>query len=104
MPSKRRTSKRPHQSSIDSYFEHIESALFTMYSPSLPASIQSSLLNVGMRVRKSVPEGYKIEPSFGSADSTTNLAKEPNLYVMAIVNWYPTVESSRSAFTKYNLC
>ncbi|KAI1486043.1 ribonucleotide reductase inhibitor-domain-containing protein [Biscogniauxia mediterranea] len=28
-------------------------------SPSLPASIQSNLLSVGMRVRKSVPEGYK---------------------------------------------
>ncbi|KAI5924486.1 ribonucleotide reductase inhibitor-domain-containing protein [Camillea tinctor] len=28
-------------------------------SPSLPASVQSNLLSVGMRVRKSVPEGYK---------------------------------------------
>ncbi|PSK53862.1 S-phase delaying protein 1 [Elsinoe australis] len=27
--------------------------------PALPTQIQSSLLNVGMRVRKSVPEGYK---------------------------------------------
>lgn len=27
--------------------------------PALPADTQSSLLNVGMRVRKSVPEGYK---------------------------------------------
>lgn len=29
--------------------------------PTLPASIQSNLLSVGMRVRKSVPEGYKTE-------------------------------------------
>lgn len=29
--------------------------------PVLPASIQSNLLSVGMRVRKSVPEGYKTE-------------------------------------------
>lgn len=28
-------------------------------SPALPHNVQSSLLNVGMRVRKSVPEGYK---------------------------------------------
>ncbi|KAI2780930.1 ribonucleotide reductase inhibitor-domain-containing protein [Daldinia loculata] len=28
-------------------------------SPSLPASVQANLLSVGMRVRKSVPEGYK---------------------------------------------
>ena len=27
--------------------------------PSLPSNIQSNLLSVGMRVRKSVPEGYK---------------------------------------------
>lgn len=29
--------------------------------PVLPATIQSNLLSVGMRVRKSVPEGYKTE-------------------------------------------
>ncbi|KXJ94194.1 ribonucleotide reductase inhibitor-domain-containing protein [Microdochium bolleyi] len=31
----------------------------TSPSPSLPASVQSNLISVGMRVRKSVPEGYK---------------------------------------------
>ncbi|PVH70457.1 hypothetical protein DL98DRAFT_472666 [Cadophora sp. DSE1049] len=31
----------------------------TSSTPSLPHSVQSNLLNVGMRVRKSVPEGYK---------------------------------------------
>ncbi|GAD94337.1 conserved hypothetical protein [Paecilomyces variotii No. 5] len=30
-------------------------------SPALPHKVQSSLLTVGMRVRKSVPEGYKTE-------------------------------------------
>ncbi|KAI4129217.1 MAG: hypothetical protein LQ338_002329 [Usnochroma carphineum] len=29
--------------------------------PKLPTAIQSSLLNVGMRIRKSVPEGYKTQ-------------------------------------------
>lgn len=32
----------------------------------LPANIQSNLLSVGMRVRKSVPEGYKTGSSYGS--------------------------------------
>jgi len=31
----------------------------TTLSPPVPTEIQSSLLNVGMRVRKAVPEGYK---------------------------------------------
>ncbi|KAL5330766.1 hypothetical protein ACEPPN_000287 [Leptodophora sp. 'Broadleaf-Isolate-01'] len=35
------------------------STLNTSNAPSLPHSVQSNLLNVGMRVRKSVPEGYK---------------------------------------------
>lgn len=30
--------------------------------PTLPATIQTSLLSVGMRIRKSVPEGYKTKP------------------------------------------
>jgi hypothetical protein len=30
-------------------------------APALPAKVQSSLLTVGMRIRKSVPEGYKTE-------------------------------------------
>ena len=33
-----------------------------LQAPILPATIQTSLLNVGMRVRKSVPEGYKTRP------------------------------------------
>ncbi|KAL2065561.1 hypothetical protein VTL71DRAFT_3231 [Oculimacula yallundae] len=63
------------QSSITSYFTHAtpsDTSRQQLYSlppntslpttnntPSLPHSIQSNLLNVGMRVRKSVPEGYK---------------------------------------------
>ncbi|PMD30462.1 hypothetical protein L207DRAFT_520276 [Hyaloscypha variabilis F] len=66
--------KRPYagsQPSISSYFAPSTSsspsqhqtltASPTTYSsiPTLPANIQSNLLQVGMRVRKSVPEGYK---------------------------------------------
>ncbi|PNS21626.1 S-phase delaying protein 1 [Sphaceloma murrayae] len=38
----------------------------TPLSPPVPDQIQSSLLNVGMRVRKSVPEGYKTHKTLGS--------------------------------------
>lgn len=60
--------KRPFQPSVDSYFHHaskeINSLGVTLHHdstavPKPPPAIQSSLLNVGMRVRKSVPEGYK---------------------------------------------
>ncbi|KAL1880426.1 hypothetical protein Plec18167_003830 [Paecilomyces lecythidis] len=40
-------------------------------SPALPHKVQSSLLTVGMRVRKSVPEGYKTE------------APKPSVYALA---------------------
>ena len=64
--SAKRSFKRPFQPSISSYFGRINdadchpaTAPTSTLSPVLPATIQSSLLNVGMRVRKSVPEGYK---------------------------------------------
>ncbi|KAL8939151.1 MAG: hypothetical protein Q9211_002869 [Gyalolechia sp. 1 TL-2023] len=61
-----RPTKRRHQTDIAAYFNstlattapYAENPSSTL-SPAIPASIQSSLLNVGMRVRKSVPEGYK---------------------------------------------
>ena len=41
-----------------------------LQGPTLPAAIQTSLLNVGMRIRKSVPEGYKTKAK-ASAITTT---------------------------------
>ncbi|KAI1472476.1 ribonucleotide reductase inhibitor-domain-containing protein [Daldinia caldariorum] len=43
-------------------------------NPSLPASVQANLLSVGMRVRKSVPEGYKTGSysAFGLWDERNN--------------------------------
>ncbi|KAF2143398.1 uncharacterized protein K452DRAFT_286223 [Aplosporella prunicola CBS 121167] len=60
--------KRPYQPSITSYFARADAAAYDSNSPvapphqgltPLPANVQASLLNVGMRVRKSVPEGYR---------------------------------------------
>ncbi|KAL7621487.1 hypothetical protein AAE478_008810 [Parahypoxylon ruwenzoriense] len=49
----------PHTSSINNLQRTQSAADLAATSPSLPASVQANLLSVGMRVRKSVPEGYK---------------------------------------------
>lgn len=54
----------PSQRQITSFFgaqsaEQAAAAAELSRQPVLPASVQSNLLSVGMRVRKSVPEGYK---------------------------------------------
>ena len=67
MPTSTRQYKRRFQPSITSYFARadrdfnlpIALSSADALSPPLPTAIQSSLLNVGMRVRKAVPEGYK---------------------------------------------
>lgn len=41
--------------------------------PALPAETQSNLLNVGMRVRKSVPEGYKTGNAYSAFDLFNDL-------------------------------
>ena len=85
--SAKRTFKRPFQPSISSYFGHARdtdchpaTSQTSILSPILPATIQSSLLNVGMRVRKSVPDGYKtkqklfsdLSKPFGAATSKSD--------------------------------
>lgn len=53
----------PSQRQITSFFNSrdplAESVSEPIRQPSLPSSVQSNLLSVGMRIRKSVPEGYK---------------------------------------------
>ncbi|KAK4542668.1 hypothetical protein LTR36_006240 [Oleoguttula mirabilis] len=62
--------KRQYQPSIASYFNrgdatHPQRSSRSPLSPVLPADTQASLLSVGMRVRKSVPEGYKTHKTHG---------------------------------------
>ena len=71
------TRKRPFQPPIDSIFARRSPAPPPPHprappssTPALPASIQASLLAVGMRVRKAVPEGYKTRPRSPPADAT----------------------------------
>lgn len=62
--------KRPFQPAITSYFARNDTITTTTttttkpplresLAPQLPGHVQADLLSVGMRVRKSVPEGYK---------------------------------------------
>ncbi|KAI9741781.1 MAG: hypothetical protein M1834_000167 [Cirrosporium novae-zelandiae] len=60
--------KRPFQPRITSFFDRTDeinapttsTSIWTQSSaPSVPRPVQTSLLNVGMRIRKSVPSGYK---------------------------------------------
>ncbi|KAJ4360086.1 uncharacterized protein N0V89_000645 [Didymosphaeria variabile] len=44
----------------------------------LPGSVQSDLLSVGMRVRKSVPEGYKTHKTLSLPSIQTTLTMSPN--------------------------
>ncbi|KAF4989628.1 hypothetical protein FGRMN_8986 [Fusarium graminum] len=55
----------PSQRQITSFFnarpsdESVTAEIERSFQPTLPSNVQSNLLSVGMRVRKSVPEGYK---------------------------------------------
>jgi hypothetical protein len=80
--------KRPYQPAITSYFHtytHSASQAprpTSPLSPPLPADTQASLLSVGMRVRKSVPEGYKTHKTIGKAGlpfASTAPASQPSL-------------------------
>ncbi|KAL2038561.1 hypothetical protein N7G274_008609 [Stereocaulon virgatum] len=70
MSTKKRSFKRPFQPSISSYFGQPRNSdcspptapRNSILSPILPNTVQSSLLNVGMRVRKAVPDGYMTRP------------------------------------------
>jgi hypothetical protein len=46
--------------------------------PSVPGRVQADLLNVGMRVRKSVPEGYKTHKTMSLPSIQTTLAVAPS--------------------------
>ncbi|KAF2168199.1 hypothetical protein M409DRAFT_21643 [Zasmidium cellare ATCC 36951] len=60
------------QTTLNSYFNRnaddasLERSRSPM-SPPLPAETEASLLNVGMRIRKSLPEGYKTHKTIGQA-------------------------------------
>lgn len=85
----KRQAKRPFQPSITDYFSHgQDGSAASAHSessrgsvPVLPAAVQSSLLNVGMRVRKSVPEGYQTKrgsPASGGNPLAKGAATSPS--------------------------
>jgi hypothetical protein len=71
--------KRPFQPEITSYFTRADrdssesspsQTASSRGAPELPHSVQVSLLNVGMRIRKAVPEGYKTHKTALFSDPT----------------------------------
>ena len=81
MPTTQRSFKRPFQPSIHSYFTRTNNTISDTNappSPTLPATIQSSFLNVGMIVRKSTPEGYQTKSKMSCVFSTTSLSGVPS--------------------------
>ncbi|KAI1417367.1 ribonucleotide reductase inhibitor-domain-containing protein [Hypoxylon sp. FL1857] len=71
------SSALPSPSSSNS--QHVN-ASSPIVSPPLPASVQANLLSVGMRVRKSVPEGYKTGnySAFALWDESSNCNFKPS--------------------------
>ncbi|KAF1819877.1 uncharacterized protein K489DRAFT_373103 [Dissoconium aciculare CBS 342.82] len=71
------TRKKQFQTPITSFFprESADDVRRTLHTPSLapalPAATQAGLISVGMRVRKSVPEGYKTHKTIGQAASSS---------------------------------
>lgn len=78
---KRQFQPSANQPSITSFFTRIDPANPTAdfnpydrkhvpsFSQPLPDPVQSQLMNMGMRIRKSVPEGYKTHKTLGPASS-----------------------------------
>lgn len=85
MSTRKRSFKRPFQPSISSYFghparDHTLGDQTSIPSSTLTTTIQPSLLNVGMRVRKSIPEGYQTQrkASRGLPHAYSNPSPERN--------------------------
>ncbi|KAF9734456.1 hypothetical protein PMIN06_004627 [Paraphaeosphaeria minitans] len=106
-PSSQHRSKRPYQPPITSFFtpydfgdsaesdnepgpgpntrRHINASgpkhrqhPHQQFQQQLPGSVQADLLSVGMRVRKSVPEGYKTHKTMSLPSVQTPLTMSPN--------------------------
>ena len=87
MPTKKRSFKRPFQASVSSYFgkpthdsDIMPVAQMSTSSSAIPTIIQFSLLDVGMRVRKSISQGYQTQPkmSSGLPDAYHHVGPERN--------------------------
>ncbi|CAK7273080.1 hypothetical protein SEPCBS57363_005472 [Sporothrix epigloea] len=69
-------------------------------SPLLPPSVQANLLAVGMRVRKSVPEGYKTKGMDGPSarpTAATGTAYKPSYSSCNVAHPTPALSQSTSA-------
>ena len=92
------TSGSESRSNLSSNHQHAPPA--PTLNPTLPDKIQSSLLQVGMRVRKAVPEGYK------TTEKTTKLAPHINraIHYPPALSTTTNSESTRAATELMPLC
>lgn len=74
-PSQRQITAFFNKASPGSVSEHQQQSAVIL-RPALPADTESNLLTVGMRVRKSIPEGYKTGSSFGAFNLFNDIAEE----------------------------
>ncbi|KAI9889328.1 MAG: hypothetical protein M1814_005571 [Vezdaea aestivalis] len=105
--------KKPFQPSLHSFWGHSSASSLPpntpmpppTLAPKLPSPVQSSLLNVGMRVRKAVPEGYKTKllpspskpiPDFAAFDVFGAPSQTPAPIQMQ-TDPFPTTFTSRPA-------
>ncbi|KAK3693612.1 ribonucleotide reductase inhibitor-domain-containing protein [Podospora appendiculata] len=68
-----------------------------LQGPILPHHIQSSLINVGMRVRKSVPEGYKTGGAYSSFSLWSESELKPSAPRQIPAGTMPSSSSSTAA-------
>ena len=88
MPAAGQPRKRQFQPTIDSFFARADRDEWLSHAwqhesilqrvrnePNLPSEVQASLLSVGMRIRKAVPEGYKTHKTSLFSDPTPALPR-----------------------------
>ncbi|KAL2833538.1 ribonucleotide reductase inhibitor-domain-containing protein [Aspergillus pseudoustus] len=97
------TSAHPSSDGPSSVSHNHYSALTHSPTPVVPAKVQASLLSVGMRVRKSVAEGYKTHHAKGIDEkhiSTTTFTKEERRNTSVNPGTYSA--STRSELTPFS--
>ncbi|KAL1302765.1 hypothetical protein AAFC00_003112 [Neodothiora populina] len=108
------SSGTPNQSSITSFFTRIDPsnppADYDPYdrkhqpafAPPLPDPVQSQLMNMGMRIRKSVPEGYKTHKTLPTSSAPPMMAPTTRKPTLTPSESAPSSSAPATLYTKPN--